>query len=158
MAHHPELLKAWWNFRKHSVHGGDLSKRKGELVILRVVVQMKTWYEWAAHVTRGLTCGLTRKEIKRVRLGDNTSGWDISETILLNAVDELIAHHYLSEKSHAKLREHYSVKQIMDIIAIHSMYIIIGCMVNTWDLELGLHVEDKLPAEFSKDDFEAQYK
>ena len=54
MANNPALLKAWWDFRNHSVEGGTLGKRSGELVILRVAVHMQAWYEWGSHVDRGL--------------------------------------------------------------------------------------------------------
>ena len=53
LANHPDLLNAWWNYRMHSVRGGDLAQRDCELVILRVAVHMEAWYEWAAHVVRG---------------------------------------------------------------------------------------------------------
>lgn len=98
MAHHPELLKAWWNFRNYSVQGGALGKRKGELVILRVAIHMKAWYEWGSHVERGLACGLSREEIERVKLGGNAEGWEKDEALLLNAIDELIATHGLSPR------------------------------------------------------------
>jgi len=157
MAHHPELLKAWWNFRNYSVQGGELGKRKGELVILRVAIHMKAWYEWGSHVERGLACGLSREEIERVKLGGNAEGWEESEALLLNAIDELIATHGLSPASHAQLRVHFSVKQIMDIIAIHGMYVILGCMINTWGLELDSHVQDKLPEDVTRVAFETSY-
>ncbi|MDA0706606.1 MAG: hypothetical protein O2907_01415 [Proteobacteria bacterium] len=35
IAHHPELLKAWWSFRNHCVHDCSLSARHRELVVLR---------------------------------------------------------------------------------------------------------------------------
>jgi 4-carboxymuconolactone decarboxylase len=157
MANHPQLLKAWWNFRNYSVQGGDLGPRKAELVILRVALHMKAWYEWASHVERGLDCGLTLKEIERVELGPEATGWETSEALLLHAIDELIANRGLSKISQARLREYYSVTQIMDIIAIHGMYIILGCMINTWGLELDPRVEDKLPASIRKDQFESKY-
>jgi hypothetical protein len=90
MANHPQLLKAWWNFRNYSVQGGDLGPRKAELVILRVALHMKAWYEWAS-------------------------------------------------------------------IVIHGMYIILGCMINTWGLELDPEVENKLPGSICKDQFESKY-
>ena len=58
LAKHPKLLKAWWDFRNYSVNGGDLGRRKGELVILRVASYLNSWYEWASHVERSLQCGL----------------------------------------------------------------------------------------------------
>ena len=157
MAHNPELLKAWWNFRNYSVGGAALGKRKGELVILRVAVHMKAWYEWGSHVERSLACGLSMGEIDRVKAGGKAPGWEASEAILLLAVDELIADHGLSPDTHTALREHYSVQQVMDMMAIHGMYVILGCMVNTWGLELDAHVQGKLPEGITKEAFEADY-
>lgn len=157
MANHPDLLKAWWNFRNYSVLGGELGKRKGELVILRVAVHMKAWYEWGSHVERAMACGLTREEIERVKKGANAPGWDASEALLLEAVDELIATYGLSAETHARLREHYSVKQLMDIMAIHGMYVILGCMINTWGLELDARVQEKLPSDVTKESFESGF-
>ena len=42
-------------------------------------------------------------------------------------------------------------------MAIHGMYVILGCMVNTWGLELDAHVQDKLPEGITKEAFEADY-
>jgi len=157
MAHNPALLKAWWDFRNYSVAGGDLGKRKGELVILRVATHMISWYEWASHVERSLACGLTMTEIERLKRGACTAEWDAAEAVLLDAVDELVETHGLKPSSHAALREHYSVSQIMDIIAIHGMYVILGCMINTWGLELDAHVKDRLPIGVTRVGFEAGY-
>ena len=158
MAHHPALLKAWWDFRNYSVLGGALGRRRGELVILRVALHMKAWYEWGAHVERALACGLSREEIERVKQGGGAPGWAADEALLLKAVDELIADHGLSQATHAALRAHYSVKQVMDIIAIHGMYVILGCMINTWGLELEERVQAKLPDDVTRERFEADYR
>jgi len=158
MAHNPALLKAWWNFRNYSVAGGALGKRKGELVILRVAVHLKAWYEWGSHIERSLSCGLSLEEIERVKIGGKAVGWENSESLLLLAVDELIVNRALSSGTHTSLREHYSVAQVMDIMAIHGMYIILGCMINTWGLELDAHVQDKLPEGITKESFEVDFR
>jgi hypothetical protein len=157
MAHNPALLKAWWDFRNYSIDGGTLGKRKGELVILRVATHMKSWYEWGSHVERSLACGLTMTDIERLKRGACTVEWDAAEAVLLDAVDELVETHGLNPSSHAGLREHYSVSQIMDIIAIHGMYVILGCMINTWGLELDADVKDRLPECITREGFEAGY-
>ena len=157
MANHPDLLKAWWSFRNYSINGGELGKRKGELVILRVAVQLKAWYEWGSHVERALACGLTLEEIERVKLGAEAPEWEANETALLKAVDELIANHGLSPQTHAELREHYSIRQVMDLIAIQGLYVILGCMINTWGLTLDAHVLEKLPEEMTREMFEAEF-
>jgi 4-carboxymuconolactone decarboxylase len=156
MAHHPALLKAWWNFRNYSVKGGELGKRKGELVILRVACHMKAWYEWGSHVERSLGCGLSMAEIERVKKGGNATGWPVDESLLINSVDELIANHALSKETTSSLHTYFSIQQIMDIIAIHGMYVILGCMVNTFGLELDQEIEAKLPNSVTKHQFQKE--
>jgi alkylhydroperoxidase family enzyme len=150
MAHHPELLNAWWNFRNHSVAGGALGGRSGELVILRVAVHMKSWYEWASHVVRALSSGLSLVEIERIRLGPQAPGWTTADALLLQAVDELMTDHSITAGTLAKLSNYYDTRQIMDLIAIQGMYVILGCMINTWGLELDEQVRDKLPAGITR--------
>jgi 4-carboxymuconolactone decarboxylase len=157
MANHPDLLKAWWSFRNYSVAGGALGRRRGELVILRVAVHMKAWYEWGSHVERGLACGLSLEEIERVKEGGDAVGWKAEDALLLRAVDELITGHSLSKGLQAELAGFFSTKQIMDLIAIHGMYVILGCMINSWGLELDEHVAAKLPDAVTQEQFEQQF-
>jgi 4-carboxymuconolactone decarboxylase len=156
MANHPALLQAWWNFRNYSVAGGDLGQRHSELVILRVAVHMKAWYEWGSHVERSLNCGITLAEIERVRLGGDAPGWSDAEALLLKAVDELIANYGLSIDSRRALEQHFSTRQLLDLMAIHGMYVILACMINTWGLELDDHVQQQLPESISRERFEAE--
>ena len=155
MAHHPALLQAWWSFRNHSVGGGALGRRGGELVILRVAVLLKAWYEWASHVERSLACGLSREEIERVKAGAAAPGWSEADAALLAAVDELVANHGLAPESERTLRRHYDLQQVLDIMAIAGMYLILGCMIKTWGLELDAHVAAKLPDDVTQAAFEA---
>ncbi len=154
MAHHPELLNAWWNFRNHSVAGGALGGRSGELVILRVAVHMESWYEWASHVVRALSSGLSLAEIERSRLGPQAPGWTAADALLLQAVDDLMSDHAIAAGTLTKLSNYYDTRQIMDLIAIQGMYVILGCMLNTWVLELDERVRDKLPAGITRKQFE----
>ena len=155
MAHNPALLAAWWNFRNHSVRGGALGQRRGELVILRVAVHLRSWYEWASHVDRALAVGLTMEEIERVKAGGEADGWAPAEAALLAAVDELVADRSLSAATLARLGAHFETAEIMDIIAIHGMYVILGCMIATWGLALDPATAARLPDGVTRDAFEA---
>lgn len=136
MAHNPALLQAWWNFRNYSVNGGTLGLRSAELVILRVGMLLAAWYEWGSHVDRSLKCGLSLDEINAVAVRDVRVGWSAAEAALLSAVDELVDTKRISPDTLSALSQHFETPQILDIIAIHGMYVTLGCMINTWGLEL----------------------
>ena len=136
MAHHPELLSAWWDFRNYSVVGGELGGRRCELVILRTARHMGSIYEWAHHVQRGRRVGLTAVEVERVKIGPAADGWTEADRLLLQAVDEVNEHRCVTPETLAALSEHFNTRQVMDILAISGAYRILGTMINTWGLEL----------------------
>jgi len=156
LANHPALLKAWWNIRNHTVTGGDLGLRNVELVILRVALHMKNWYEWGSHVQRGLAAGLTETDIERVKSGPGDRGWPDSDRLLLRAVDELVEIRAISAQTMAALKAHFSEQQILDLIVTHGAYVILGCMLNTWDVELDDHVASELPDNVGRGAFEKE--
>ncbi len=116
---------------------------------------MRCWYEWASHVDRGQVSGLSLPEIKRVLEGPGASGWNERDASLLSAVDELIGNHGMTAKTQKKLATFFTPNQVMDVISIQGMYVTLGCMINTWGLELDTDVEARLPAGISRSEFEA---
>ena len=154
MANHPDLLNAWWEFRNYAVRGGDLSQRDCELVILRIAIHMRSWYEWASHVDRGVASGLSIEEIERIVQGPGAAEWSFRDTLLLQSVDELIDKRAITAATREQMADHFSDKQLMDIIAIHGMYVTLGCMINTWEIPLDEHILEQLPEGVSAPDFE----
>ena len=153
LANHPALLKAWWNYRMYSVKGGDLEQRECELVILRVAVHMQAWYEWAAHVDRGLATGLTLEEINRVAEGPTALAWSDKDSMLLNAVDELLTDHAISTATRTSLEAFFSEKQVLDIISLQGLYVTIACIIGTWPVEIEEHIVQRLPEEVTEESF-----
>lgn len=136
MANNPALLEAWWPFRNHSVLGGTLGQRNAELLILRLSVHMECWYEWGSHVDRATKIGIERNEILGLLKPDLDQQWPEGERVLILSVDELMTRKYLGTETRTLLEEHFDTNQIMDLIAIHGMYIILAAMLKTWDLSL----------------------
>jgi len=143
MANHPRLLSTWWDLRMYLVNGGDLTQRHCELVILRIAVHMKSWYEWASHVVRGIDSGLTLEEIENVRSGDGE--WSDADTALLRAVDDVATRNHINEATRTCLEKHFTDQQVLDIVLLHGMYQTLGCLIRTWGLELDEHVREQLP-------------
>lgn len=144
MANNPVLLNAWWAFRNHSVNGGTLGPRKAELLILRVSVHMNSWYEWGSHVDRALRLGIGIDEIRRVLIPDTGEHWPSEDVALVRAVDELTHDHCIHTDTLATLEQDHSNAQIMDLIAIHGMYLILAGMIKTWGLALDAEVSERI--------------
>ncbi len=136
MAHSPDLLKAWWDFRNYSVTGGSLGKTLGELVILRVGVHLGTWYEWASHVDRASQLGMPIDTINAVLEPDPTDAFPEDQALILRAVDDLMVHQKVRAETLAALDSHFTTAQIMDLTAIHGMYVVLGYFIKTWGLQL----------------------
>lgn len=153
LANHPELLKAWWNYRMYLVRGGDLSQRDCELVILRISVLTRKWYEWSAHVVRGLAAGMSLEEIERVAAGPAASGWGEKDSTLLSAVDSLFNIRRIDSATLTSLKTYFSGQQIMDLISIHGMYVTIACMIGTWEIPIEDAVASCLPGDVTEESF-----
>lgn len=142
LANNPALLDAWWTYRKYSVNGGSLGKRNAEVIILRTAVILDSWYEWASHVVRGLESELSLDDIEAIRAGEGLGDVD---TLLVAAVDELDQHRALHADTLLALSRHFSGAQVLDLISLVSTYTMLGCVLNTWTVELDGHVESRLP-------------
>jgi len=154
LANNPPLLDAWWSLRKYLVKGGSLGKRNAELVILRTAAHAQNWYEWASHVERGLNSDLSLTEIERVLEGPGHPDWTESDALLLQSVDELAANGALGPELLEKLHPHIGQEAILDLIALRSMYVMLGNMLNTWEVELDKHIANALPASMTRENFE----
>lgn len=144
MAHNPVLLNAWWAFRNHSVTGGTLGQHKAELLILRVAVNMRSWYEWASHVDRALKIGIEIEQIFSILEPTSKVSWADEDRALILAVDELTTNHQISPVTLTLLDKHYSNEQIMDLMAIHGMYLILAAMIKTWGLALDTETAERV--------------
>ncbi len=154
MAHNPTLLQAWWDFRNHSVNGGTLGPHLAELVILRVSVHLGAWYEWGSHVDRALRIGMGMDRINAVLLADLDAKWSAQEALVLRAVDDLMMHRAISPQTRTHLEQQISTEQMMDLIAIHGMYVTLGCMIGTWGLVLDDDVAHRIRNHTSQTAFE----
>lgn len=154
MAHSPALMAAWWSFRNHCVNGASLGRRKGELVILRVAARMRCWYEWGNHVDRSLKAGIAKEDILATLEPLGNGHWPADEECLLGAIDELMRDRAIGKTTLTKLDRFFSNTQIMDLIAIHGMYLILAAMIETWELPLEADVLDRI----SRDTDEASFR
>ena len=133
MAHHPPLLSAWADLRRHIVLENRLKPRELEIVILRTGHRLKSAYEWIHHTQRGKAAGLTADEIEAARRDPSHWTAGTSETMLMQAVDELIDEARLSAGLVRDLRAKIGIDGILDLMATVGMYTTLGFLTNTFE-------------------------
>ena len=132
---HPKLYKRWIVFTNHVLFKSTLPAREREIAILRVGWLCQAEYEWAQHVEIGKRAGITDPEINKIVEGPD-GDWDAKDRALLTAVDELHQNKDISDATWEKLTDHFSQKQIVDLVFAVGQYTLVSMALNTFGVQL----------------------
>lgn len=142
MLHHPDLFSRWLVFAKHILFKTELSKRDCELVILRTGHLCRAGYEWSQHEAVGRRAGLDDADINACRHGPDTPGISEADRLLLTATDELHRDKFVSDATWAGLKQHFEIKQIMDLVFAVGQYTLVSMALNTFGVQLDEGIKD----------------
>lgn len=146
------LVRAPRAFKRFNLWAGyvlsdrnDLSPRDRELIILRVGYLCSSGYEWAQHEVIGRDCGLTDVEIQRIKEGPASPLWSDLDRAYLNAADELVRDHFISDDTWAALSS-LTDKQKMDVVFTIGQYTQVSMILNSFGVQLdeGLKLDPDL--------------
>jgi 4-carboxymuconolactone decarboxylase len=112
-----------------------LTPRDRELVILRTGYLCGSGYEWSQHVTIDLREGLTEDEVERIKVGPEAAAWSARDVALLQATDELVRDHFISDRSWSAL-DFLNEKQRMDVVFTTAQYTQVSMMLNSFGVQL----------------------
>jgi alkylhydroperoxidase family enzyme len=141
LAHHPQLLRSWIRFANHLLARSSLADRDREIVILRAAWLCRSEYEWGQHVGIGRTAGLSDDEILRIAAEPTASAWTDWERTLLQATDELLGEHCLSDATWSSLAEVYGPEQLLELTMLAGHYAMLAGMLRS----AGVQTEVPLP-------------
>jgi 4-carboxymuconolactone decarboxylase len=141
MLRHPTLAKAFLTFNNHIATASSVCKRVKEILILRISWLRRSEYELIQHLILGRRAGLTEAEIERIQVGPDAPGWEPADADLVRAVDDLHAHARIQDETWARLRAHYDIGQMLDIVFAVGCYDILAMVFKTCDLTLEPGVE-----------------
>ena len=136
LAHAPEALTAFLAWGSYILSKKNaLPPRERELVILRTGFLCGAGYEWTQHVEIGLRAGLTRDEIEKLK-GNIDECWPAADDALLSACDDLHRDQFITDKTWAALKAHFTDKQCMDLVFTAGQYTQVSMMLNTFGVQL----------------------
>jgi alkylhydroperoxidase family enzyme len=135
LAHHPELLRHWLGFATYLLTVSTLEPRLRELIVLRVGWLCQSPYEWGQHVHIGRRAGVLDEDLARLTAGPAASGWTAAEAAALQATDELVARHTLSDAHWSALQAHFSTPQVLDLVFLVGQYQLVSSALNACRVE-----------------------
>jgi alkylhydroperoxidase family enzyme len=92
-------------------------------------------------VVLGRNAGLSEAELEQVQLGAAAPGWDAIDRELVRAADDLHRDARISDATWARLSEHFSREQLMDIVFAVGCYDVLAMVFKTFDVQLEQGVE-----------------
>jgi 4-carboxymuconolactone decarboxylase len=135
LMHHPRIFKRWLGYGSVLLDGA-LPGRDRELLVLRAAHRSDCAYEWAHHEAIAARNGLSDEEIARVRGGARQPGWSAFDASLLQAVDELLDDHRISDSTWQVLAERYDERQLIEVPFIVGVYAAMGFTLNSLGVQL----------------------
>ncbi|MBA3897335.1 MAG: carboxymuconolactone decarboxylase family protein [Sphingomonadaceae bacterium] len=125
--------RAWGKFIAGSLlDPGPLSMRARELAIFRTAARIGADYEWGMHATLfAERCAIDEAQLLALA-GKGDHDWTADEAALIATVDALIDDRHLSDTQHARMAEHFTPEQQLEIVQLVGFYQAVGLIVGAF--------------------------
>ncbi len=133
---HKDLFLRWGLFAGQVYVRSEIPTREKEIIILRAAWLCRSEYEWEHHLVGGKEAGLTDEDIKRIKEGSDTEGWEPFDAALVRAVEELYLENFISDSTWQILAERFEPNQLIEIIFIVGYYNLLASVLNTLGVQL----------------------
>jgi alkylhydroperoxidase family enzyme len=137
LVRNPTIAGPWLRWNNVLFQQLDLDTQLRELAILRVAVRTGAEYEWAQHARMAQQIGIADEEIDAVGVGTaGTHTWSDVEAAVLDATDELVADHVISDATWARLSEQLDDRVITELIFVVGSYTALAMAFNSFGMQL----------------------
>jgi alkylhydroperoxidase family enzyme len=136
MARSPRVLQRM--FAGGLLDKGSIALHDRELIILRTCARCDSEYEWGVHVAMfAQRAGLSVQQVAATRAADpDGAGLSSRDALLFRLVDELHNDANISDATWDGLAAHFSVEQLLELIALTGYYHTISFMTNAVRIDL----------------------
>jgi alkylhydroperoxidase family enzyme len=136
LAHSPDMLGRWLPWAVEVLQYNSLPERDREIVILRVAVRWNSDYEWGQHAGLAVSIGMTEADLEAVARGPGAPSWSEVDAALLTATDSILDRCPIGDKEWVVLAEHYSPKQLVDLLMTIGEFSLVAMMLTSLRIPL----------------------
>ena len=131
MGRSPEFLRGWGVFSEAVRFGISLPRGESELVILRVSLLAGCRYSFAHHVPMALEHGITEEQLDALPEWSTVDRFSARERALLAAADGVVGGFDIGDEAFAALSAHLPPEGVLEVVALASFYLSLGCIANS---------------------------
>ncbi|MGE2734395.1 carboxymuconolactone decarboxylase family protein [Mycolicibacterium vaccae] len=144
LVQHPDLAGAYLPFSAYLLTGSTLPPALRELAILRLAHRTDCEYEWSHHLPMGRRAGLTDEDVAAASGADVTAASGAEpdceqHRLVIAAVDDLIDHAMISERTWQGLAGFLERRQLMDLVFTVGGYLTLAMGLNSFGVQPESH-------------------
>ena len=139
LAHAESAFTPYLSFGSAMLLELELDPALRELAILQVARSAECRYEWDQHVAIGRHAGLSEAQIAAVEQGGASEAvLSASARAVIAFADEVVRVPRPSDETFARLREHLSTRQIVELLLVIGNYLMLARLLTALDVEVDL--------------------
>jgi alkylhydroperoxidase family enzyme len=136
LANVPNLLDPLLTFTREMREGAVIERRLRELAIMAVALVTGATYEFDHHWNSALDAGLRREQLEQLADAETSDAFDERERTIVRYAREATLSLRVSDETWAALREHFSVRETMDVVLAVAWYNAVARMLLPMEIEL----------------------
>ena len=135
LVQHPSAYRVFLPYIDKVIRGSNLPPRDREILIIRTLALGGDVYEAHHHFAIARKSGMTEQEIEAVKAGDATSLARF-DRYLVEAAEDLVRRHRISDQTWQSLSEHYSSQQLMEVVFLVGCYSVMAMITLSFGIEV----------------------
>src|SRR3954447_1327440 len=137
LAHAETALRPYLRFGGALLSDLELDPVARELAILQTARLFEAEYEWIQHVAIGRAVGVTDAQIAALERGAlDDDAFDAAQRALLRFTTAAMQTPRPSDEDFAAVREHYSPREIVELLLVAGAYAMLARIMTSLDLDL----------------------
>jgi alkylhydroperoxidase family enzyme len=136
LANIPDLLGPLLTFTREMREGAVVEARLRELAIMTVALTTGASYEFNHHWNSALKAGLRREQLEQLADAETSAAFDERERTIVRYAREATVSLNVSEETWSALRDHFSVRESMDVVMAVAWYNAVARVLLPLEIEL----------------------
>jgi alkylhydroperoxidase family enzyme len=135
LAQHPGAYRVFVPYIDKVIRGSNLPPRDREILIIRTLALGGDVYEAHHHASIARKSGMTQLQIEAVKAGE-VSSLSRFDRSLIEAPEQLVRHHRISDDTWQSLSERYSSQQLMEVVFLVGCYSVMAMITLSFGIEV----------------------